>query len=605
MPRTAIALVFAVLLTASPLAAAPLPSPGTPDAAAGPGEHPRLVFRKDFVPTLRERAKTPEGQAMIARAEKMLNDRFTTWNPAGWALLYQATGDAAYADKAREAAAELMAGKGQHDKRYHYRHPNGQLRAGPALSALALAYDMAYDGWPEDFRQQVANDILNHPMTAEIANKPRHHPGVNHWGPHSGGLSVALLGIYNDPGIDNDKAKALLEKAVTNAKLEITEGFGPGGYYFEGHYCGRISANTGVLPFLIAYRQAMGEDLRETHDNAHWISTKWVYELTRFDNGQVRSAQRGMYARDPWTRGDQLSADGDFPYGFAVVKDELRPALLWTYQNVLHPDPAKRDYDISEYPHLAAYALAYWPIGVEAVNPDELLPKVYVDPQAGYYLFRSGWTGTGEDLIVTALLGSSEKGRKLSVSGSVYVLGHNERHEFPGGYNRSEGEAVVLDDEAPSGVIVATGDRKGAVKNKPKSWTERFASGPTSLAVDLSGKGGVPGLIAMTGPQAGYVSFDARSKTDWGGKKQGWNSMLSVHDPNAKEPTDPREKLTLPVEKLKAPGGYHTWAVQAEDHVVYLTVVGKDGLEPKVAGNTITVGPRKILVDDTGTLTID
>jgi len=89
----------------------------------------------------------------------------------------------------------------------------------------------------------------------------------------------------------------------------------------------------------------------------------------------------------------------------------------------------------------------------------------------------------------------------------------------------------------------------------------------------------------MTGPQAGYVSFDARANTDWGGKKQGWTSMLSVHDPNAKEPTGPREKLTLPVEKLKAPGGYHTWAVLAEDHVVYLTVVGKDGLEPKVAGN--------------------
>lgn len=47
------------------------------------------------------------------------------------------------------------------------------------------------------------------------------------------------------------------------------------------------------------------------------------------------------------------------------------------------------------------------------------------------------------------------------MSGLVYVLGHNQRSEFPGGYNRSEGEAVVLDDEVPSGVIVATGDRKG------------------------------------------------------------------------------------------------------------------------------------------------
>jgi hypothetical protein len=118
-------------------------------------EHPRLIFRKDDVPTLRKRAQSPAGKVIIERAKTLLEAPFTTWHAAGHAFLYQVTGDQAWADKAREAAEQTLAGKANPDGRYTW-PGEGQLRAGPCLSAVALAYDMAYDGWDAATRAKIA-----------------------------------------------------------------------------------------------------------------------------------------------------------------------------------------------------------------------------------------------------------------------------------------------------------------------------------------------------------------------------------------------------------------------------------------------------------------
>jgi len=50
-----------------------------------PGEHPRLLFREEDIPALRERAKTEAGQAIIARLRKLLGhggeELPTSFNP--------------------------------------------------------------------------------------------------------------------------------------------------------------------------------------------------------------------------------------------------------------------------------------------------------------------------------------------------------------------------------------------------------------------------------------------------------------------------------------------------------------------------------------------
>lgn len=180
-----------------------------------PGEHPRLIFRKTEVGTLRKRAATPEGRIIMSRlrqillgpltadflrihpepgvnADEMLapflqqtNGPFTVWHATGWAFLYQMTGDTRYADRAAQFARRAMSGETNPDNRYTW-PGNGQLRAGPTLSAIALAYDMAYDGWDAATRREIADGIIRNPFLAQIANALRHCPGCNHWGAHTG-----------------------------------------------------------------------------------------------------------------------------------------------------------------------------------------------------------------------------------------------------------------------------------------------------------------------------------------------------------------------------------------------------------------------------------
>lgn len=107
--------------------------------APKPGEHPRLFFRKADVPKLREKAKTPEGQAIVERLRYLLNGgdgeslptvyseadkaydpdakrvfrepgAFTISHPVGYGMLYQLTGEQKYAELAKEALDKLFAG---------------------------------------------------------------------------------------------------------------------------------------------------------------------------------------------------------------------------------------------------------------------------------------------------------------------------------------------------------------------------------------------------------------------------------------------------------------------------------------------------------------
>ena len=154
-----------------------------------PGEHPRLLFRADDVPALRERAKTPEGQAIIARLRTMLGkngegitdnfnetpphnhnkspkdqpvDTFTSWHAAGFGFLYQLTGEQKYADLAKECVELMFAEKIDRDNRYSWFMPGTNMRLSNVLGAMGYAYDFCYNAWPEDFRQKVALEIQDY-----------------------------------------------------------------------------------------------------------------------------------------------------------------------------------------------------------------------------------------------------------------------------------------------------------------------------------------------------------------------------------------------------------------------------------------------------------
>ena len=448
---------------------------------------------------------------MIGRLKKLLEGKFTLWHPAGNGLLYQLTGDKTFADKAKKQVLDVIDRKvkDSKDSRYGFTNPGdgGPMRAGPSIGAMGLAYDLNYDGWDEDFRKKVAKAIQDNPFTVSIAARGPIMPSCNHYGSAVGGVGMGLLAIRADSGTDVRMVEDLLAKIVKQARDEISIGYGDRGYYFEGHQCGRISSNTGLVPFIQAYRVAAGKDLVARNQNAQWLAAKWIYEFALNGDGKYTNLQRGMYCRD-FPRGGMVSQQSDFCQGFGICPPEYLPALKWVYNHQAEPGKNKT-YDILEYPHQAVYALANWPLEVEEKNPQEmpaLLPRVLHDTAAGYVIFRNGWSDAGKDICVSALLGTHpthQNGRGMASGGSVQVYGKGlgDRYRFPGIFYSSYPVYAKFEKDG-SGVLSAL--TYGEKLNKFSLNVQECSTKPTSLAVDFSGASGAELLVAMVGPMVGY-----------------------------------------------------------------------------------------------------
>ncbi len=560
--RIALTLTF-VLAAAAVAGAWPEPVPGFKPPA--PGEHPRLLFREGDLPAIRKRAETPEGKVIVERLKQQLQGAFTTWHPAGYAFLYQLTGDEAYAKQAAETALAVIGGKGNKDDRYSW-PGKGQLRAGPVMAGVALAYDLGYDGWDDATRRRVAEGLQGNPHYDAIANSPRHGPGCNHFGAHQGGLGFTLLALRGDPGVDQARLEKHLEKVTKGAMREITEGFGTRGYYYEGHHCGRLSGNTGLIPFIQAMRVAGGKDLVNGCENAQWLAAKWCYELLLQPDGSYADLERGMYCRN-FQRGEQLSSDGDFAEGFGIIPDAWKGALKWTFNHVVQPGPNK-DYDVVEYPHHAIFALVNWPIDVPEQNPGEVFPRVMHDRGPNYFVFRSGWGTPEGDLITTALLGSKPGGgRGMAKGGSVMVLGRGIRYTFPAMFYTCELSHAYL---AADGSGTITGILLDGVSDKKAKPAIALGKAPNCLAVDYSAASGADLLVAYTGPQIGH-------RTEY------WLDIKKAQ-----------------VKDEKGAGGYFTKTtpLSCGGHDFYVMTLQKGAApEPRVDGNRITVGKQTIAFD--------
>ncbi|MCC5828171.1 MAG: hypothetical protein JJU36_01870 [Phycisphaeraceae bacterium] len=107
--------------------------------AIEPGEYPRLLFRKEDLPALREKFQTPFGQKAKQRLEAAAT-------PPAYGLLYQLTGDRSYVDKGLELARQEL----RRPHRGGAFRPLGEL--GDRLERLAVFYDLAHDALPEDYK---------------------------------------------------------------------------------------------------------------------------------------------------------------------------------------------------------------------------------------------------------------------------------------------------------------------------------------------------------------------------------------------------------------------------------------------------------------------
>jgi hypothetical protein len=498
----------------------PAPIPGW--RAPEPGEHPRLLFRKWELPALRQRAQTPEGRAIVARLKETLGggetmpakfnpnptvnvlpaeptfdlQMWTVTHGAGFGLLYQLTGDRKYADLARQCVEKTFAGQPDRDQRHNWRGPGTGFRLGVVWAGVALAYDLAYDGWDEAFRRRVVQEFLNanerslagnanRPMTLEfVAGGVGYPPGSNHYGAALPGAGLAALAIKGDPGSDDARVGKVLEILDRRMRTVLTQGFGDHGWFAEGAHTGRIASQSGVAMLIPAYRNAAGKEwATDNMPNARYLSLRLMHELIPM-GGTVQFPSRGVYGSDElWARAGMVSHQGEFSIGFGVLaaRPEERRAMLWVWQNFVQPfvnTKLHNPWDVWVYPHHAVWSLCYWPIGQTPLNPGEVLPRTLQDSTHGYYVFRNRWQD-GRDIIVTAYLGYGPRGYHKKPDNEVRVFAEGGKFNF----GALRGAKTDFYRVAPDGSAV-------------------LSAGGGSLAVDFSKSSGADALLAMTGPGA-------------------------------------------------------------------------------------------------------
>jgi len=175
------------------------PAGGLLRPAVEPGEHPRLLWTADELPTVRQRAQTPAGRAIVAAIERQVAsvpedkkaERHSRVNRMiGHATLYSLTGEGGHGDAAIALMQQVLDNP-----------PGAHAHDVPRLvQDIALAYDLIYDRFTDAQRDRVTTWLRQ--ISVPIALE-----GVNNISPNSnwtaimqGGVGVGLLAVLGEPG---------------------------------------------------------------------------------------------------------------------------------------------------------------------------------------------------------------------------------------------------------------------------------------------------------------------------------------------------------------------------------------------------------------------
>jgi hypothetical protein len=170
------------------------PKPDKDFVPIAPQEHPRLLFRAPELPALRKKFATPFGQAAKAKLE-------ASGSPAALGLLYQLTGDKAYAAKAEKEAEEYLAGRKPGADPFVPKKP---LWA--QTEQLALVYDLCYDALSPDFKARYrswAADLgFKVYFAPESLGTTNWHVVSNHVANVYSGMTFSALVLFDEPSAE-------------------------------------------------------------------------------------------------------------------------------------------------------------------------------------------------------------------------------------------------------------------------------------------------------------------------------------------------------------------------------------------------------------------
>ncbi|MFP4057833.1 MAG: hypothetical protein ACLF0G_13285 [Candidatus Brocadiia bacterium] len=227
---------------------------------------------------------------------------------------------------------------------------------------------------------------------------------------------------------------------------------------------------------------------------------------------------------------------------FPVVPEDYKPAVLWAWHQAMGLSPEGQGTPKFKDAVDAVYTLLHYPLGMEAKNPGQCLPRVWVASTKGGYIFRNRWEDT-DDIVAQVGLKSEGLGgwsHPDAATLRIYGLGHPWAVQGVGnskaGSRWFENVVMLPDDDIctnaaahalhfegkddGSGTLVADlnevymgrqpaqAKRHGAKGSQPKDLGIR---GTRSFAVDYSGRAGAPALFVV----ADHISGGGRKIWMW------------------------------------------------------------------------------------------
>jgi len=453
-------------------------------------EHPRLIFREQQLPALREKAKTPTGQVIIAQLRKSLTGKiyYDSYGPNGG---YHAAGHCFLAllnegQQPAETAWQIVVNS--------INQPGPRLLEQSSIVAgIALAYDLCYNAWDEGRRKKITTWLAQQTTSLIAGTKDpawNPHPQSNWNARARGAAGLAALAILKEPDeffSEPTNPELLLKIAERNIKRYMKVAIGEHGFGTEGDLYTRESLYA-IVPFLHAYQNVLGKDL-VSGSSGEWFLPHYVMRIVR----------RGDLVAAPTYGRHRISPDGVlFALGLGIVPERFLPGVQWFF-NRYFGWQGDRTFGISEYgPHEAIFALVGYREDIAPINPAEIFGRVLVDEQKGFYSFRNQWQDD-QDFVASIYLKREPLRKSWSFpdAGSFRIWGRGGKWADAGPSNRKqEDENVVLTDEKSAFMgaqpifFQAEANGSGVVSLRRENWVR-------SLAVDYSSASGAPGLFVV------------------------------------------------------------------------------------------------------------
>lgn len=479
--------------------------------AIAPREHPRLIFRAEELPELKEKAQTKRGKAIVKALKQTLETKvhYDGYVPtggyyaAGHCFISLLENDPQSAQTAWQMVEKSLANPG---KRF--------LEHSPIVAGVAIAYDLCYYQWNEAQQQQVTQWLTNQTIKLIGGDSPKNGWNSYAWSNWNararGAAGLAALAILNEPteyypqnkSLQSPEIEKLLKIAERNVMRYLDSATGDRGIGTEGDHYTTEPWRLTILPFLQGYRNVKGIDLAPS--KTQWFLPQYISRSLLID-GKPAISSFGRHRLSP--------PPSLYSIGLPTVTEKFLPGVLWFFERYWG-EQGDRSYGVSaDLPMSAIYALQGYPLQPKVKNPAQLWDRVLVDRQKGFYSFRNQWQDSS-DLVASIYL----KEELLRASwafpdaGSFRIAGLGQQWAIAGASEAEpQNENIVVttksnDKGAKPVYFQSSKDGSGIVTLKKQNWLRSFA-------VDYSQASHSPGLFVIVDRFEAQESSDFQPKT--------------------------------------------------------------------------------------------